>query len=536
VVPVCGDAKCNGEETCGTCPGDCGACVPEKDKEELEVQGGAKHACSDGIDNDGDGYIDMDDYGCVNQEDDDETDEVLDKEQIKEQEKVKEEIKVEKEAERVLDSDTGNKVVDAVATLLSGITQADFKDVREEVKKTLVSTVKTAKEIGNATIDNPQVEKINKVAQDPVVAATTVATVASVATVGATGAASAGVLTYLQFLFTQPIMLLTRRRRQNWGIIYDSITKKPLDLAVIRLFEFGTNHLVTTRVTDRAGRYQFIVKPGKYYIEVSKKEHRFPSEVIPQLFGGRIDENVVDDAYQNLYNGGVIEVREGDAGIINRSIPVDPDKKLESDKDVFRRTMWAKVQSWSTLFGPIIAVISYIINPVGWVGALVVIQVVIYLVFKRLTKIHRALTWGRVKDLLSGKNLKKTVIRVFDTRFNKLLDTQITDSNGKYGFLVSRGEYYLTGNRDGYEPYKSNQIDLTQKDSAYIAEEIKMKKAGTIMAPTALPNLPLETISTGQAVVSPAQTVTPMQSTPQDEQHISGTDKESYYDVDVLNK
>lgn len=467
-VPVCGNQKCDGGETCNTCAQDCGICQPQKPDE-----GGIKHACSDNLDNDGDGKIDMDDPGCINLKDDDETDIVLDEEEKAEQEQAKAEDKVNKE----LDSETGTKVVNAISSIVSGLTKTDFAEVRKEVKAVLSQTLLS-------TVDNPVAEKVNEIVQSPVTLATTAASVASVATVGATGAASASLLTYLQFLFTQPIMLLTRRRRQNWGIVYNSITKKPLDLAVVRVFEVGTNRLVTTRVTDRNGRYQFIVKPGQYFIEVNKKEHKFPSEVIPQLIGQhnlangqeQISENIVDGEYQNLYNGGTIVV--GEAGIINRSIPVDPDKKLETDREIFKRLMWKRVQTLSTLIGPIIAVISYIINPQGWVAALVVIQVIIYFIFRRLSKVHKPLTWGSVKDLFTGRTLKRTVVRVFDTRFNKLLDTQVTDNNGKYGFLVSKGEYYLTGNRDNYEPYKSEFIDLTGKDSAYIAEEIKMKQVG----------------------------------------------------------
>jgi len=497
-VAICGDGKCNGNETCNTCAGDCGACKPE------DKVGGVQHVCSDNLDNDGDGKVDMEDPGCVNLNDDDETDELVPEQKPEEEPKVAE-----------------DKVVNAISTIVSGVTKTDIEEVRQEVKQIISKTLIN-------TIDNPVAEKVNQVAQNPVVIATTAASVASIAAVGATGSAGVGVLTYLQFLFTQPLMLLTRRRRQNWGIIYDAITKKPIDLAIIRLFEVGTNRLVTTRVTDKQGRYQLIVKPGRYTVKISKKDYRFPSEIIPQLYGSQLSENIVDDVYQNLYNGGIIEVKVDDHGIINRAIPIDPEKKMETNQQIFKRLLWVRVQSWLTLAGPIIAIISYAINPKAWVGALVIIQIIIYFIFKRLAKMHKPLTWGNVKDLLTGQILKKTVVRVFDTRFNKLLDTQVTDNNGKYGFLVGRGEYYLTGERDGYENYKSTPYNLSQVPSGYLAEEIKMKKTGEgSSVNTVEMQIPRRDESLGE-------TQTPINSQQSTVEAQSDTVEEKQYDVDVF--
>ena len=515
-IPVCGDNACNGNETCADCSRDCGVCIIE----EPEIPGGVKHACGDNIDNDNDGKIDYPaDLGCVSLTDDDETDEI---------------------EEVIIVSEVENKVIDTISTIVSGLTQGDYTQVRETVAKTI-------KQVGAATINNKTVQQVNNVAQQPITIAATVASVASIATVGATGAAGVGLLTYLQFLFTQPLMILTKRKRHNWGVIYNSITKKPIDLAIIRLFEFGTNHLVTTRVTDKQGRYHFFVKPGKYYIEVNKKEHKFPSEIIPQLIGLHItggeavpiDENIIDGEYQNLYNGGIIEVKEGDGGFINKAIPVDPDKKVETDKAVFKRLMWKKVQTLSTIIGPVLAMISFVVNPHVWVGALVIFQVIIYFIFRRLAKAHKPLTWGFVKDFLTGRELRKTVVRVFDTRFNKLLDTQVTDNKGKYGFLVSKGEYYLTGDKEGYEAYKSSIFDLTKKEAAYLAEEIKMRKREVASYPSPVTSNQNNVDNQPDNLSKPkGRQVPPPQSLPTvpSEQKVEGTDKEDYYDLDVLKK
>ncbi|KKQ79004.1 MAG: hypothetical protein UT02_C0050G0001 [Parcubacteria group bacterium GW2011_GWC2_38_7] len=141
---------------------------------------------------------------------------------------------------------------------------------------------------------------------------------------------------------------------------------------------------------------------------------------------------------------------------------------------------------------------------------MVVIQVIIYFLFRRLSKSHKPISWGIVKDFLTGKGIKKTIVRVFDTRFNKLLDTQVTDNDGKYGFLVSKGEYYMTGHHENYEAFKSRIYDLTQKDAAYLAEEIRMRK---IQVTSNESNLPSVTLSP-EVVEGPKETQSPASDAP----------------------
>ncbi|MCA9544660.1 MAG: hypothetical protein KC613_09735, partial [Myxococcales bacterium] len=51
--PACGDGMCSADESCGTCPWDCGDCPPAHEG-----------VCDDGVDNDRDGWTDCDDWDC----------------------------------------------------------------------------------------------------------------------------------------------------------------------------------------------------------------------------------------------------------------------------------------------------------------------------------------------------------------------------------------------------------------------------------------------------------------------------------------
>lgn len=65
-------------------------------------------------------------------------------------------------------------------------------------------------------------------------------------------------------------VVLEVRVKPAYGQVRDAITHVPLDLAVVRLFEQGTNRLVMTRVTNNQGKFFALPPSGIYTITVSK--------------------------------------------------------------------------------------------------------------------------------------------------------------------------------------------------------------------------------------------------------------------------
>lgn len=60
------------------------------------------------------------------------------------------------------------------------------------------------------------------------------------------------------------------RVRPAYGLVRDAITHVPLDLAVVRLYEQGTNRLIMTRVTNAQGKFFALPPSGKYMVTVTK--------------------------------------------------------------------------------------------------------------------------------------------------------------------------------------------------------------------------------------------------------------------------
>lgn len=67
-------------------------------------------------------------------------------------------------------------------------------------------------------------------------------------------------------------------------------------------------------------------------------------------------------------------------------------------------------------------------------------------------------------DVKDKKPLNHAVVRIFDTRFNKLLETQVTDSNGRYSFLVGKNQYQVLAEKQGYLKKEIKPVDLVKNE------------------------------------------------------------------------
>lgn len=358
--------------------------------------------------------------------------------------------------------------LDQTSKFISRIINVENEETQKNILAASQKVVEFAKVFSFLTIDNPLVEKVNKVAQTPAVAATAATTVLAVATVGTTGAAGVSVLTYLQFLFTQPLLLFARKNKNNWGVVYDSVTKKPVGLAVIRLYNAVNKQLIRTAVTDKNGRYHFVVNPGRYYLVAEKSEMKFPDVLLRQ--------SPNDVGYANLYYGGEFEVTGKQA--ITKTIPIEPNKKKVEANSLIRKQLLIKAQSVLSFIGPILAATSFIINPKAWVGAVAILQFGSYLIFKKLAFREKGGSLGFVKDSEDKRPISRAMVRVFDCKFNKLLDSCLTDNNGNFAFLASSGEYYLTADKKGYFEKRTERIDLREKEQGFLQKKIFIQPIG----------------------------------------------------------
>lgn len=259
-------------------------------------------------------------------------------------------------------------------------------------------------------------------------------------------------LSYLQFFFTQPFLLFGRKKRIRWGVIYNSLSKQPVEFAVVRLIHYESRLIVQTRVTDKYGRYVFYTRPGNYLLETTKPGFSFPTQYL-------VDQKI-DGDYTDLYHGEMIDLDESEP--IALSVPMDPAKVVEAPRRVIYNYFIRNLQHFLSLLGVIISLISLIISPTLMLALLFLAQVAFYLLFRRLAMPAKAKPWGRVYDTSTRKPVQGAVVRIFDNKFNKLLETLVTDNNGRYGFFADKNNFYVTVEKPNYQKFTSLNVDLVK--------------------------------------------------------------------------
>lgn len=277
-------------------------------------------------------------------------------------------------------------------------------------------------------------------------------------------------LTYLQYLFTQPFLIIWRRKRERYGVIYNSLTKRPIDLCIVRLVHADTGLIVQTQVTDRQGRYMFHVKAGTYRLDILKPRYVFPSEFV--------SGSEQDDEYLDVYDGGDVRVRED--GLIALNVPIDPVVKVQTPTRVRIRVYLRRAQYGIAYVSIIASIVGLIVTPTVPMALGVVSQFVIYSLFKGLMVPSVPKRWGFVYDSKTLKPVSSAVVRLYDQKYRRLLESQLTNSKGQYGFLVGKNIYLITIEAKGYETAKIEQVDLMKKDDSAVDIVVSLRRGITL--------------------------------------------------------
>jgi hypothetical protein len=283
--------------------------------------------------------------------------------------------------------------------------------------------------------------------------ATPIATITS-RTITAIGAMVGLVVTLLSVLSINPFSLtdlgtlplrlwswLTaffRAKRKNWGVVYNSITKEPLDPAYVVLKD-SQGSIVGTSITDIDGRYGFLTKRGIYTIEASKTGYLFPSKL------GKKE----DELYSDLYYGEAIHIEE-DGEIIKKNIPLDPmapdwnaQAKIEQKLMTYytnRDKMLARVSLTIFTIGFFVSLLAIISNPVAY-------NIIIFLIYVTIIVLRTfgftQKGYGAVVDS-SGFGIPFSIIRIFSPSTNIEIARKVSDETGRYYCLIQNGTYYAT--------------------------------------------------------------------------------------------
>jgi hypothetical protein len=303
----------------------------------------------------------------------------------------------------------------------------------------------------------------------------TISTTANVVTVTVGATALFGGLTQLGYMVSQFMMLILsslgfRKKRVNYGFVYDSNTKEPVHMALVRVFN-TKDRLVDTAVTDINGRFSASLGKGKYLLKVSKSGYEYPSIYV---------KGPHDYPLQNVYTGS-LDISSEDTDI-QIAVPIDP-KEILGGQMVFHRIKNILVKALSILnvfifiVGVTISSYTYYThrnsnNLIFLLLYIIPLYILINSFFNKKGK------YGKVVDE-KGKPLSNISITIREKEFNKVIAKRVTNSKGKYRFILDKGKYELDIAEKGWElvDIKRGTFIDVRKDNYILAERIKVKKS-----------------------------------------------------------
>jgi hypothetical protein len=209
--------------------------------------------------------------------------------------------------------------------------------------------------------------------------------------------------------------------RNQYGTVYDAITKLPIPLTVVRLTSEDGRKLSETFVTDSLGRYSFSAKPGKHTLQVTNTSFLFPSEIMK--------EKVYDNPFRDLYHGEVIEILE-EEDTLSYDVPLDPKDSRETDSQLIRRSKMARIYASSSFFCTVIAFVCVVFN--FYTFFLWFIHVLLRKFFLPFVPRGMVQPFGVILDSLTKKPLANAVIRGYDAVHNRLIYSAVSDALGRY--------------------------------------------------------------------------------------------------------
>lgn len=269
---------------------------------------------------------------------------------------------------------------------------------------------------------------------------------------------------------------LERRRKKKWGFVYDSVTKKPIARAVVRLIEQATGKVIDTAVSDAKGILRLSASPGTYVVQVVHPAYKFPSELV---------KLPSDGGYANVYRGEPLTIKETQTTLLV-SIPLDP---LELTPAMKRKVQGMSFIENAGNYG------SLTILTVGMIyssyAALMYPHAFNYLavgVYSVLLLSKAALVFIKPKvagtvRTSNGKLVSGVEIGLFDAEFKTLVYRTFTNAKGQYTFFVNNGIYLLKIMDERYSILrygrKVGEILMLPKEEAesvrYIAEDLTLE-------------------------------------------------------------
>ncbi len=245
-----------------------------------------------------------------------------------------------------------------------------------------------------------------------------------------------------------------------WGVVYDSISKKPISRVVMRIYSEPDGKQKDVQTSNERGEFGFLVPRGEYSITASAPGYNFPTHIIGSDRDGK---------YYNLYKGGKITISASSKGekiekapiLIN--IPMDPSRASTFDIAVvgflsavhkFTTTIRIPVMVVGTL-ATIYLSIKYS-RLIDWI----VLGIYIVLWIFEIRDLFKKKAYGIIIDE-HGHPVSLAIVRVMN-KSGKIVKTSISGDDGKFFVSIDPGIYRFDIVKPGYRSIRSKPIEISK--------------------------------------------------------------------------
>lgn len=283
-----------------------------------------------------------------------------------------------------------------------------------------------------------------------------------------TGLGFKDIITYIIiFYFWLMGILVGRRKKGKWGVLYDAITKNPIPRGIVRLYK-ESGELAETDVTGSSGIFSFLPPKGRYKLLIRKPGYEFPSKFV---LGKK------DGEYSAVYHGEIFAITQENP-VVNISIPIDPEvyKKIKGFKrklKVFLTKFSGKLNGIIFIPGLVFSFVTYVSNPV-LLNIIVMLFYILGIVVIAVRSISKSRMWGVVVDERNSPQ-QQVSLSLLDTVLNRQLQRRVTDMNGRYQFVVPAGSYIIK--------VTSSDFEMSSGKGFYTGEKITAVGDKTIIKP-----------------------------------------------------
>jgi hypothetical protein len=237
------------------------------------------------------------------------------------------------------------------------------------------------------------------------------------------------------------VFIQLKKPKEFWGIIYDSISKQPLDPVKVILVYEDTGKVEGECITDLGGRYGFLARPGRFKIFPQKSNYLFPSKIVNR------DHDLI---YYNVYRGEFFEIK-GESDVIAPNIPMDPlkedwnqtAKQKILQKPYYKQWLleiFVSLLFWSNFFYLIFY--SYQRNFYSFLS--IPFLILYLLVFILASLVPETRLWGRVLQAKTLLPISRVSLVLTRPAFKNIrFGMAITQTDGKFFLRANPGKYDL---------------------------------------------------------------------------------------------